>query len=145
MVVAQAKKIGYKDAISTENEKIGTPIIDIIETKRDLDYMGGTLRLGEHETTLLDNTLIKGIYKHDTIFERHRHRYEVNPKYRKELEVDNFVFSGYDKENNLSEICEYNIHPFYIGVQFHPEFNANPLKPHPLFDKFMDEALKYKK
>ena len=143
MVVAQAKHIGYKDAISTENESVGTPIIDIIASKRDLDYLGGTLRLGEHETTLVDNTLIKDIYKQDSIFERHRHRYEVNPDFKKELEVDDFVFSGYDKNNDLSEICEYKGHPFYIGVQFHPEFNAKPLSPHPLFDRFIDEVINF--
>lgn len=137
MTISWAKKCGYKDAISTENDKVGTPIIDIIRNKNYYDDLGGTLRLGENETKITKKTIAHKIYKKDFILERHRHRYEVNSKYISKLEKDGFVFSGYNVKNNLAEILEYNKHPFYIGVQFHPEFNSNPLKEHPLFKEFI--------
>ena len=143
MVVSQAKIIGYSDAVSRENNSKGTPIIDIIESKKD-SKLGGTLRLGENETKIVKNTLAYKIYKSDSIFERHRHRYEVNPKYKNELETQGFKFSGYNVDNNLAEIVEYEKHPFYIGVQYHPEFNSNPLTNHPLFSAFIEQVNIYK-
>jgi CTP synthase len=84
------------------------------------------------------------LYDKLSVFERHRHRYEVNKKYKNDLEKKGFIFSGYNPENKLSEIIEYNKHPFYIGVQFHPEFNSNPLKEHPLFKNFIKIVIKNK-
>ncbi len=141
MTIAWAKKCGYKDAISTENDKVGTPIVDIIRDKKYNDNLGGTLRLGEHETIIDKNTLVYQMYKKSKILERHRHRYEINPKFKDELEKDGFVFCGKNIKNNLAEIVEYNKHPFYIGVQFHPEFNSNPLKEHPLFKEFIKKTI----
>ena len=145
MTISWAKKCGYKDAISTENDTIGTPIIDIIKNKKNYENLGGTLRLGEHETKIIEKTIAHKIYKKDLILERHRHRYEVNPEYKAKLEKDGFIFSGNNVKNNLAEILEYNKHPFYIGVQFHPEFNSNPLKEHPLFSEFIKTMINNKK
>lgn len=144
MTVAQAKLSGYKDATSFENEEVGTPIINMIRsTKKRIN--GGQLRLGENETIITKGTLAHKIYKTTSIFERHRHRFEVNPKYKEELENNGFVFSGHNPKNGLAEIVEYQKHPFYIGVQYHPEFNSNPLTDHNLFKAFINEMKKKEK
>ncbi len=144
MVVAWAQENGYPNAITTENKKNGTPIIDIIKNKNNDELLGGTLRLGENETKIIKGTIAHKLYDKLSVFERHRHRYEVNKKYKNDLEKKGFIFSGYNPENKLSEIIEYNKHPFYIGVQFHPEFNSNPLKEHPLFKNFIKIVIKNK-
>ena len=144
MTVAQAISVGYSDAISKENEEQGNPIIDLLNcnkkgNNKDGD-IGGTLYLGEKETIVKQDTLAHSIYKNESIFERHRHRYEVNLEYKDALEKNGFVFSGISKENGIIDIVEYNKHPFYIGVQFHPEFNSNPLTDHPLFKTFIQKV-----
>ena len=138
MTVSQGKIIGYSDATSSEVNSEGTPIIDIIKSTKNREQ-GGDLRLGENETIIKEGTLAHQIYKSTSIFERHRHRYEVNSKYTKELETNGFVFSGKSAENSLAEIVEYNKHPFYIGVQYHPEFNSKPLTDHKLFSAFVNK------
>lgn len=145
MTVAQAKIVGFKDAVSSENSDKGTPIIDLIRKTNSKDIIGGTLRLGRHETSIVPNTLAHKIYKSNSVFERHRHRYEVNPKYIKELEVDGFIFSGHNPKNGLAEIVEYKKHPFYIGTQYHPEFTSNPLTDHLLFSEFIKMSIKNSK
>ena len=145
MTVSQAIKSGYKDAITTENNKSGTPIIDIVRGKSKKDILGGTLRLGEGETIIKKGTLAHKIYGKTSIFERHRHRYEVNPKYKNNIERDGFIFSGHSAKTNLAEIVEYKKHPFYIGVQYHPEFTSNPLTDHPLFSAFVRKIKSNKK
>ncbi|NQZ65894.1 MAG: CTP synthase [Mycoplasmatales bacterium] len=142
MTVAQAKVVGIKDAISTENSEIGTPVIDLIRDTNSKKATGGTLRLGKNETTIVKGTLAHKIYNSDLIFERHRHRYEINPEYVQKLETNGFVFSGFNPKTGLAEIIEYNKHPFYIGTQYHPEFTSKPLLDHPLFKAFINAQIK---
>ncbi len=99
--------------------------------------LGGTMRLGSYEARLKDNSLIKSIYKVSSINERHRHRYEVNINYKDKFEKKGMIFSGLSPNKNLPEIIELNNHPWFIGVQFHPEFKSRPLLPHPLFSSFI--------
>ena len=119
-----------KNAGSTEINKKCTPIIGLIEEwykdgilkKGDLKKIGGTMRLGKYECNLLENSLIKKIYNSSKIFERHRHRYEVNINYKDKFEDKGLLFSGMSNNNKLPETIELTAHPWFIGVQFHPEF-----------------------
>ncbi len=106
-------------------------------TDKDL---GGTMRLGSYEARLKKDTKISKIYKSLKIYERHRHRYEVNINYKKDFEKKGMIFSGLSPDNKLPEIIELKDHPWFIGVQFHPEFKSRPLKPHPLFSSFIKAA-----
>ena len=107
--------------------------------------LGGTMRLGSYEARLKKDTLISNVYKAQKINERHRHRYEVNINFRKEFEKKGMIFSGLSPDNKLPEIIELKDHPWFIGVQFHPEFKSRPLSPHPLFSSFIKAAKKIKK
>ena len=102
--------------------------------------LGGTMRLGSYEAKLKENSLIKKIYKTNTINERHRHRYEVNINYKDDFEKKGLIFSGLSPDKKLPEIIELKNHPWFIGVQFHPEFKSRPLAPHPLFSSFIKAA-----
>ena len=102
--------------------------------------LGGTMRLGSYEARLRKNTKIHEIYNDDVINERHRHRYEVNNKYSQEFEKNGVIFSGYSPDGLLPETVELKDHPWFIGVQFHPEFKSRPLSPHPLFSSFIKAA-----
>ena len=98
------------------------------------------MRLGLYEAKLRNNSAIKKIYKFNSIKERHRHRYEVNNNLNKQFEMKGLIFSGMSPDNNLPEIIELKNHPWFIGVQFHPEFKSRPLSPHPLFSSFIKAA-----
>jgi CTP synthase len=102
------------------------------------------MRLGLYEAKLKDNSLIRKIYKSKSIQERHRHRYEVNNNLKNEFERKGLIFSGMSPDNNLPEIIELKNHPWFIGVQFHPEFKSRPLTPHPLFSSFIKAAKNHK-
>ena len=102
--------------------------------------LGGTMRLGLYEAKLRNNSAIKKIYKSNSIKERHRHRYEVNNNLKNEFERKGLIFSGMSPDDNLPEIIELKNHPWFIGVQFHPEFKSRPLSPHPLFSSFIKAA-----
>lgn len=143
MTVNQARLKGIKDATSSEISDKGTFVLDIIVGK-DKENIGGTLRLGADSICLKDNSQIKRIYEEGEITERSRHRYEVNPKYISKIEDKEFKFTGYNKTKNLIEACELENHPFYIGVQYHPEFNAKPLRPSKLFSAFIKSIIKIK-
>jgi CTP synthase len=106
--------------------------------------MGGTLRLGLYNCDLEPNTVAKDAYNKDRIQERHRHRYEFNNKFKKIFEENGLVFSGVNPEQNLCEIIELKEHPFFVAVQFHPEFLSRPDKPHPLFSKYIETINKLK-
>ena len=137
-----------KNAGSSEFDKKCYPVIGLIEEwskngrkiKGTLKNLGGTMRLGLYPAKLQHNSLIKEIYKSGQIKERHRHRYEVNINLRKKFEAHGFNFSGMSPDNNLPEIIEIKNHPWFIGVQFHPEFKSRPLQPHPLFSSFIEAA-----
>ena len=134
-----------KNAGSTELDKRIYPVIGLINewrkdgliikgTDRNL---GGTMRLGLYDALLKNNSAIKKIYKSSKIKERHRHRYEVNNNLREKFEKNGLIFSGMSPDNKLPEIIELYSHPWFIGVQFHPEFKSRPLDPHPLFSSFI--------
>lgn len=135
MTIANARLIGYNDATSSEVMKKGTMIFDLIN--KNNNSLGGTLKLGESIVAFKDGTLFRKIYGVESAGERHRHRYEVNKKYSKELEVNGFIFSGIDISTGLVETCEVKGKKFYLGTQYHPEFNSTPLNPHPLFTAFL--------
>ena len=138
-------KLKIKNAGSTELEKKCYPAIGLInEWNKDGKIikgtdteLGGTMRLGLYEAKLKNNSAIKKIYKSNKIHERHRHRYEVNINLKDSFEKQGLIFSGMSPDNNLPEIIELKNHPWFIGVQFHPEFKSRPLSPHPLFSSFI--------
>ncbi len=141
-------KLNIKKSGSTELDKNCYPVIGLIEewskdgkiikgTDKDL---GGTMRLGLYEAKLRNNSAIKKIYKSNSIKERHRHRYEVNNNLKNQFENKGLMFSGMSPDNSLPEIIELKNHPWFIGVQFHPEFKSRPLLPHPLFSSFIKAA-----
>ena len=132
-----------EDATSTEFDPVcKNPVIDLMADQKAVSNMGGTLRLGNYECTLVPNTLASKIYKSDKILERHRHRYEFNNKYKEQLEEKGMIFSGINEANNLVEIIELKDHPHFIASQFHPEFKSRPTRPHPLFDSFIKASTK---
>jgi CTP synthase len=132
---------GYSDAYSTEFEDATEhPVIALMEDQTYGGRMGGTMRLGGYDCALRSDTLAHKIYDADVIRERHRHRYEFNNKYRQELQDKGLVISGTTPDDFLVEIVELPQHPFYIGVQFHPEFRSRPGKPHPIFRDFVKAA-----
>jgi CTP synthase len=150
LVIEYARHMaGMKDANTTEiNPKTPFPVIDILpeqkEKLRRKDY-GGSMRLGAYPCALKEGSVVREAYKKAEVSERHRHRYEINPPYIKQLEEAGLVFSGYSPErSHLMEIAELpkSVHPFYVGTQFHPELRARPLVPHPLFTAFIKAALK---
>jgi CTP synthase len=102
------------------------------------------MRLGSYDAKLQNNSKIRKIYKSKLIKERHRHRYEVNITYREKFEKKGMIFSGLSPDNQLPEIIELKNHPWFIGVQFHPEFKSRPLSPHPLFSSFIKAAKNHK-
>ena len=145
-------QLNLKKATSSEFDKKGIPIIGLINewtkdgklikgTDRDL---GGTMRLGSYDAKLKENSLIRKIYKSKLIKERHRHRYEVNIAFKEKFEKKGMIFSGLSPDNKLPEIIELNNHPWFVGVQFHPEFKSRPLAPHPLFSSFIKAAKNHK-
>jgi CTP synthase len=117
-------------------------IIDYMPDQYQGIYMGGTLRLGLYECQLQKNTLAHSAYNQDVIYERHRHRYEFNNEFKEIFESKGMIFSGINPQTNLVEIVELKSHPFFVAVQFHPEFLSRPDKPHPLFKKFIEKSLK---
>ncbi|MBN4083431.1 CTP synthase [Mycoplasma sp. CSL10137] len=148
MTVAQARRKGIVNATSREfaNDKLNeTYVLDFIDGKSENDNIGGTLRLGDYETEFIPNSKIAKFYQKNNIFERHRHRFEVQNKYIKDIEDETFKFTGFNPEHNLVESCEDPTQDFYIGVQYHPEFTSRPLKPHKLFMNFLKFASKKNK
>jgi CTP synthase len=120
------------------------PVIDYLPEQYEGIDMGGTLRLGLYKCDLTPNTLAHRIYQKEQIQERHRHRYEFNNIYKKQLEKCGLVFSGTNPETGLAEIIELPDHPFFIASQFHPEFLSRPQRPHPLFREFIKASLEHK-
>ena len=117
------------------------PVIHLMEEQKDLDKMGGTMRLGAYLCELVPGTLAQQAYGQERINERHRHRYEVNNQYRDRLEQAGLRVAGVNPDLDLVEILELKDHPWYVGVQFHPEFRSRPVRPHPLFMGFIRAVL----
>lgn len=133
---------GIVGATSAEfNPHSENTVIDIMDSQKKVDRKGASMRLGAYPCTLKDGTLSRKIYGVDEISERHRHRFEVNNAYRDRLEKSGLVFSGTSPNNQLVEMIELTDHPWFIGVQFHPEFKSTPRNPHPLFKSFIHAAL----
>ena len=145
-------KLNIKKATSSEFGTAGVKIIGLINEwnkegkliKGTDKVLGGTMRLGLYAAKLKENSLIKKIYKSNFIYERHRHRYEVNISYKDQFEKNGMIFSGLSPDNKLPEIIELKNHPWFVAVQFHPEFKSRPLKPHPLFSSFIKAAKNHK-
>ena len=117
------------------------PVIDIQRGREEDEALGGTLRLGASKSYIQKDSKMFRIYQEDVIEERHRHRYEVNPKYHEVFENSDMVFSAFDETKTLVEAVEITNHPFFVGVQYHPEFLSRPLKPRPLFEAFLKSML----
>ena len=145
-------KLNIKKATSSEFGIAGIPLVGLInEWNKDGKLikgtdtdLGGTMRLGLYESKLKEYSLIRKIYQSKIIHERHRHRYEVNINYKEQFERKGMIFSGLSPDNKLPEIIELKNHPWFIGVQFHPEFKSRPLSPHPLFSSFIKAAKNHK-
>jgi CTP synthase len=142
---------GITNASSTEFGATDEPVVGIITEwmsaegiqKREAGGdLGGTMRLGAYEAKLDGNSVVASIYGSPTISERHRHRWEVNTSYKDRLEAGGLMFSGMSPDGTLPEIVERPDHPWFVGVQFHPELKSKPFDPHPLFASFIEAAVK---
>ncbi|TJX68338.1 CTP synthase [Soehngenia saccharolytica] len=137
--------LGLENANSTEIDKdTKYPIIDLMPDQKDIDKIGGTLRLGVYPCRLMENTKARDIYNEEIIYERHRHRYEFNNEFRKPMQDEGMVFSGLSPDGRLVEMVEIADHPWFIGSQFHPEFKSRPTRSHPLFKDFIRASLEYR-
>lgn len=136
---------GLSGASSTEfDPKTPHPVIDILPDQKKVEKKGGSMRLGKYQAILKKSSYVSQIYQSKNVFERHRHRYEVNPKYHKTLKDNGLVLSGLSKNKKLVEFIEFSkdIHPFFIATQAHPEFKSRPFRPAPLFDWLIRSAIK---
>ncbi len=134
---------GLANANSTEfNKDTPHPVISLQEEQKGIEEMGATMRVGASDATIFTGTRAHELYGKDLISERHRHRYEFNPAYREQIEAAGLKISAVSAPEGLVEIVEISDHPFYIGAQFHPEFQSKPNKPHPIFSGFVAAALK---
>ncbi|WP_424981191.1 CTP synthase [Maritalea sp. S77] len=149
-VEAARNKAGIKNASSTEFGPAKEPVVGLmtewmkgnaLEKRNQEGDLGGTMRLGAYEAQLVRGSRVADIYGTTRISERHRHRWEVNMDYRKVLEANGLLFSGLSPDGELPEIVERTDHPWFIGVQFHPELKSRPFEPHPLFRSFVNAAV----
>jgi len=137
--------LGLKGANSTEiDPDTPYPVIDLMEEQKDIENMGGTMRLGAYNCKLDKDSLCFKEYEKEMISERHRHRYEFNNEYREKFEESGMRLAGINPEKDLVEIIELKDHPWFIGVQFHPEYKSTVKNPHPLFVGFVKAALEFK-
>jgi CTP synthase len=139
MTIELARYIfGSDEPNSTEfNPQTKYPVIDLMSEQRGISELGGTMRLGTYPCRLVEGTIAYAAYGSALVFERHRHRWELNNLYRKDLAAAGMVFSGLSPNGRLVEIVELRDHPFMLGTQFHPEFKSRPTRPHPLFLAFV--------
>ena len=148
IIEAARNMLGIKKATSSEFGNGGIHVVGLMQEwikgksiqKGSKKNLGGTMRLGSYKAKLKKNTLISKIYKSNLIHERHRHRYEVNKNLELKLEKKGLIFSGLSPDGSLPETIELESHPWFIGVQFHPEFKSRPFAPHPLFSSFIKAA-----
>ena len=148
IIEAARNLLNIKNASTSEFGNNCTPVVGLLEEwqkgkkriKGSEENLGGTMRLGSYDAVLKNNSLISKIYSEKRIKERHRHRYEVNIKYKEDFEKKGLIFSALSPDGMLPEIIELKNHPWYVGVQFHPEFKSRPFAPHPLFSSFIKAA-----
>ncbi len=135
--------LGYADATSTEfDPESAHQIIHLMPDQEGVTDLGGTLRLGAYPCVLDKESKAYSLYGTENISERHRHRYEVNNDYRKELTENGMILSGMSPDGRIVEMAELKDHPFYVATQAHPEFKSRPDEPHPLFRGFIEASLK---
>lgn len=145
-VVEYARHVLGLEASSTElNAKTKNPVIDMMEEQKKITMKGGTMRLGSYDCKLKKGTKAHAAYGESLIKERHRHRYEFNNKYLEPMEAAGMKAVGINPDSGLVEIVELKDHPWFVGVQYHPELRSTVLNPHPLFVKFVDAALNHKR
>ena len=138
--------LGLKGANSTEmDEQTAHPVIDLMEEQKTITDKGGTMRLGAWSCNLEEESIVYDVYKSKQIKERHRHRYEYNNDYRDRLEAAGMLATGINPETGLVEIIEIPAHPWFVGVQYHPEYKSTVASPHPLFVAFVKAAYSYSK
>lgn len=138
--------LNWEDADSTEfDENTNYPVIDLMEDQKDVGEKGGTMRLGAYPCKPREGSLLEKLYGSEIIHERHRHRYEFNNKFREELEKAGLIIGGTSPDGRLVETVEVNNHPFFLGVQYHPEFKSRPTNANPCFKGFTKAAFEYSK
>lgn len=136
--------VNLEGAHSSElNPSTKYPVIDLMPDQKDIENLGGTMRLGAYPCKLVKDSLANQAYKEDFIYERHRHRYEYNNEYREILSQNGLKITGLSPDDRLVEIVELEDHPWFVGVQFHPEFLSRPNRPHPLFLGFVEASLNH--
>ena len=134
--------LGHHDANSTEFDPTTVhPVIDLMESQQAVTDMGGTMRLGRYPAKLEEGSLVRQLYGQEIVYERHRHRWEVNNRYRRDLEAAGLRLSGLSPDDNLVEFIELPSHPFFVATQAHPEFRSRPDHPHPLFAGLVAAAI----
>ena len=137
--------LGLEDAISTEmNKKAKHPVINLMEDQKTVVDKGGTMRLGAWKCNLEKDSIAYDVYGTDLISERHRHRYEFNNDYKDQIVANGMKATGFNPETGLVEIVEIPSHPWFVGVQYHPEYKSTVAKPHPLFVAFVAATVAYK-
>ena len=146
-VIEYARNVlNWSDANSTEvNPDTKHPVIDLMEEQKKITNMGGTMRLGANNCDLKDRSIVKATYKRSSISERHRHRFEYNSAYLEDFEKAGMKATGINPETGLVEIVEVKDHPWFVGVQFHPEYKSTVASPHPLFSAFVEAVVNYTK
>ncbi|MDL2271078.1 CTP synthase (glutamine hydrolyzing) [Methanobrevibacter sp. OttesenSCG-928-I08] len=146
MVIQFARRNGFENANSSEfDESNPYPVIDLMEEQKKVKNMGGTMRLGSYDCKLTKGTKTFNAYGEDMVSERHRHRFEFNNDFKKDLEEKGLVIAGTSPDEFLVEIVELPDHPWFVGCQFHPEFKSRPNRAHPLFISFMEASFKNSK
>ena len=138
--------VGLKGANSSEMDAdCPYHVIDLMEDQKQVENKGGTMRLGAWDCILLEGSVAHSVYKKKTISERHRHRYEFNENYKTQIESNGMIATGVNPDTGLVEIVEIEDHPWFVGVQYHPEYKSTVANPHPLFKAFIKAALDYQK
>jgi CTP synthase len=138
--------LGLEKAHSTEMDPdTPHPVIDMMEEQKTIQEKGGTMRLGVYHCRILPDTKVSEIYPDTDFKERHRHRFEFNNRYLNDFEKNGMIAAGINPQRNLVEIMELRDHPWFIGVQFHPEYRSTVAQPHPLFVKFIEAAVRQKR
>ena len=138
--------LNLNDANTTEiDTNCSSPVIDMMEEQKSLKNMGGTMRLGSYKCDIKKGSLLEKVYSKKEITERHRHRYEFNNTYKEQFEENGVIFSGTNTKNQLIETIEIPNHPWFIGVQYHPEYKSTVEKPHPLFISFVNAVIEHSK
>ncbi len=134
--------LGFQNANSSEFDELSPyPVIDLMPEQKEVANKGGTMRLGLYPCKIKEGSLLCSIHGAEIIYERHRHRYEMNNLYRKEFEQKGLVISGVSPDDRLVEVIELSDHPFFIATQYHPEFKSRPTRPHPLFERYIQAAI----